>query len=309
MKSFRRFAVFTTLTTFFLIFTGGLVRVSGAGLGCPDWPKCFGRWFPPLSYRQLPADFDPNLFNFTLAWIEYINRLVGVIVGLLIAVLALWALFKFYRKGKILYPSILAGLLVAFQGWQGGQVVLSELAPFLVSIHLLIAYLIAGLMIYISQQAFYYEKPEYETKAGYPGWSKILVGFLLGLIIAQAVIGTQMREAIELAIQNYPLLNNSEVISKIGAIKYSHPIIGLIVALLSWVIAYTILKRSPNPSPLAWQSAWTMAGLALLQVAFGLVLIFGGLPDVFQAMHLWLAGLLGGTVLIALSALGKTAEE
>jgi len=308
MKSFRRFAVFTTLATYFLIFTGGLVRVSGAGLGCPDWPKCFGRWIPPMSYQQLPADFDPNLFNFTLAWIAYINRLVGVIVGLLIAVLAVWAIIKYHKKIKILVPSILAGFLVAFQSWQGGQLVLSELVPFFVSVHLIIAYIIAGLMIYIAQQAYYYENPEYEQNASYPGWTKILVSFLLGLIIAQVVIGTQMREAIELTILNFPLLADSELISKIGTVKYSHPIIGIIIALLSWTMSYSILKKSKKPSPLAWQSAWTIAGLALVQIVFGLVMIFGGLPDVIQAMHLWLAGLLGGVVLISLSAMGRASE-
>ena len=308
MKSFRRYAVFTALATYFLIFTGGLVRVSGAGLGCPDWPKCFGRWIPPMSYRQLPSDFDPNLFNFTLAWIEYINRLVGVIVGLLIAVLAVWAIFKFYNKVKIIVPSILAALLVAFQGWQGGQVVLSDLAPYLVSVHLIVAYVIGGLTVYISQQAFYYEQPAYEADAGYPRWSRFLVSFLLGLIIAQVTIGTQMREAVEIAAQNFPLLADSELVDKIGTVKYSHPTIGIIVAVLSWALSYGILRKSRKPSPLAWQSAWTVAGLALLQLVFGLVMIFGGLPDVVQAMHLWLAGLLGGTVLISLSAVSRTAE-
>ncbi len=76
MKRFRHLALFATFATYFAIFMGGLVRVSGAGLGCPDWPKCFGRWFPPTSLSQLPPEIDPSLFNLTLAWIEYINRLM-----------------------------------------------------------------------------------------------------------------------------------------------------------------------------------------------------------------------------------------
>jgi len=95
MKNFRRFAFAATVATFFVIFAGGLVRVTGAGLGCPDWPTCFGRWFPPTDISQLPPDIDPTQFNFALAWIEYINRLAGVVLGVLIAVTAIWALIKF----------------------------------------------------------------------------------------------------------------------------------------------------------------------------------------------------------------------
>ena len=94
---FKKFALASTTATYLLIFIGGLVRVSGAGLGCPDWPKCFGRWIPPLSYNQIPVGFDVSNFNLTLAWIEYINRLAGMITGLLILITALLAIKNFRR--------------------------------------------------------------------------------------------------------------------------------------------------------------------------------------------------------------------
>ena len=72
--------------TYLLIFIGGLVRVSGAGMGCPDWPKCFGRWIPPTSLSQLPDYIDPEKFNLVLAWVEYLNRLFGALVGLIILI-------------------------------------------------------------------------------------------------------------------------------------------------------------------------------------------------------------------------------
>ena len=303
MKAFRRFSCFTTAATYFLIFLGGLVRVSGAGLGCPDWPRCFGRWFPPISYRQLPPEFDPNLFNFTLAWIEFSNRLVGLLVGILIVILAVWAIAKYRRNPKILVPSIIAAVLVAFQGWQGGQVVLSELAPFLVSVHLIIAFIIAALMIYISQQAYYLEYQDTEKDTVYPGWIKNGTRLLWLMIIVQVISGTQMREAIELKIAQFPLSSVSAIISQIGSIKYLHPLWGVAVAVLTWVIAYNILKKSSIPSYLTWQGAWTMTGLVLLQLVFGFVLVFLGMPDIVQALHLWIAGLMTGIVLMPLAAL------
>ena len=73
MKLFQFFAYLSTGMTYLLIFIGGLVRVSGAGMGCPDWPKCFDRWIPPTNIDQLPEHIDPSKFNIVLAWIEYSN--------------------------------------------------------------------------------------------------------------------------------------------------------------------------------------------------------------------------------------------
>ena len=86
MRLFRIFTILSTILTYILIFVGGMVRVAGAGMGCPDWPKCFGRWIPPTSLDQLPDHIDPAKFNIVLAWIEYGNRLFGALVGLSIAI-------------------------------------------------------------------------------------------------------------------------------------------------------------------------------------------------------------------------------
>ena len=81
LTSFQRLALWTTAITYLLILVGGLVRASGAGLGCPDWPRCFGSWIPPAAAANLPPEFDPSQFNPTLMWTEYLNRLLGVTVG------------------------------------------------------------------------------------------------------------------------------------------------------------------------------------------------------------------------------------
>ena len=81
MKLFRLSTIISAVLTYLIIFIGGMVRVSGAGMGCPDWPKCFGRWIPPTSLSQIPDYIDPAKFNIVLAWIEYLNRLFGVLVG------------------------------------------------------------------------------------------------------------------------------------------------------------------------------------------------------------------------------------
>jgi cytochrome c oxidase assembly protein subunit 15 len=155
MRNFRRLAYLTVLAVYFLIFVGGLVRVAGAGLGCPDWPKCFGHWIPPLSVEEIPADVDPSSFNLTLAWIEFGNRLVGMSVGLLVLATALLAIKVHRREPRILFPSLAAALLTAYQGWQGGQVVASELKPIIVSLHLFLSFLIVSLLVYVAQRSHF----------------------------------------------------------------------------------------------------------------------------------------------------------
>ena len=97
IESFRRIALITLAAVYFLIAVGGSVRASGAGMGCPDWPKCFGQWVPPTSEAQLPNDYQKiyadlgyaeTRFNVVKTWTEYLNRLIGVTIGLLILITA-----------------------------------------------------------------------------------------------------------------------------------------------------------------------------------------------------------------------------
>ena len=103
MNKYFRFSILSIIVTYLLIFIGGLVRVSGAGMGCPDWPKCFGRWIPPTSLSQLPDYIDPEKFNLVLAWVEYLNRLSGAFVGFIILVSCVYAIlhFKNNKRSKL----------------------------------------------------------------------------------------------------------------------------------------------------------------------------------------------------------------
>ncbi len=307
MKKFKTFALVTTISTYLLIFIGGLVRVSGAGLGCPDWPKCFGRWIPPTDISQLPPDMDPNLFNFTLAWIEYFNRLAGVTVGLLIAIMAIWALLKFRHEKKIVIPSVLSALLVAFQGWQGSQVVSSGLKPFIITIHMGIAFIVVSLVLYVYLQSYLQLNRQTVTLVKAKFKYGVLALYLLSIF--QIIIGTQIRSQIEAIQKTSPLLPTGDVLSLVGSTTPVHIVLGLLLIILV-IYFQTHLKgrllRQNNEK--VDELVIAVVALFSLQFIVGLVLIWLDLPALGRVFHLWISSLLIG-VLLSLYVFLKTGDE
>jgi len=298
MKNFRRFALITTIATYFLIFVGGLVRVSGAGLGCPDWPQCFGRWIPPTSVEQLPPDIDPAQFNFVLAWIEYVNRLIGVFVGLLIAVTAIWALKSHRQNRGIVIPAVLAAVLTAVQGWQGSVVIASQLEPIVVTVHMALALIIVSLLIYVTQEAYYQENKEAYPVKVWPRRVTAMLGILWLVAVAQIAFGTQIRSALEVLREQYPLLSSAEWLVRVGALNHIHTALGVLLAILSWWVIFAFWSYRHKFTPLVRQSLIGMIIIINVQLVLGLLFIVIKLTPVVQVFHLWLASLYVGMTLL-----------
>jgi heme A synthase len=131
--AFRRLAVVTAIFAYLQIALGGLVRVSGSGLGCPDWPLCHGRPYPPA---------DPH------AIIEYSHRAVGTVTGLLIiaTVVLAWVVFR-TRRPLVAWIATASLIGVVGEGALGGIVVANELQPWLVVVHLGLAMMILGFLV------------------------------------------------------------------------------------------------------------------------------------------------------------------
>src|ERR1041384_5339084 len=187
LTPFQRLSLWTTATTYLLIFAGGLVRASGAGLGCPDWPRCFGSWIPPLSASELPPQFDASLFNPTLMWTEYVNHLLGVTVGILILATAVRGWRRHRRERPIFWSTLAALLLTGFQGWLGGRVVAHELTAWIVTVHMIVALIVVQLLLYATVRAW-------KKAAGRPVPSLIA---LMLLTMIQIGFGTQIRGRID----------------------------------------------------------------------------------------------------------------
>jgi cytochrome c oxidase assembly protein subunit 15 len=279
LTSFQRLALWTTAITYLLILVGGLVRASGAGLGCPDWPRCFGSWIPPASAANLPPEFDPSQFNPTLMWTEYLNRLLGVTVGFSILATAVSAWRHHRREPRILWTTIAAFLLVGYEGWLGGRVVAHELAPWIVTAHLIVAIVIVQLLLYASFTSF-----EKET-ARSAGWPFIA---LIAITLLQAGFGTQVRGNIDDAIDNGTARDLA--LSTVGRLDFIHRDLAFVVLVGATLLTLRLLSRR---SPLVSWGSLVLA-LAVTQIALGAYMAYGSLVPAAQVGHLTIASLLLG---------------
>jgi cytochrome c oxidase assembly protein subunit 15 len=130
---FRRLAVVTALFAYLQIALGGIVRVSGSGLGCPDWPLCNGRPYPPANLHAI---------------VEYSHRAVGSVTGVLIiaTVVAAWIVYR-KRRPRVAWLATASLIGVVGEGILGGVVVANELSPWLVVVHLGLAMMILGFLV------------------------------------------------------------------------------------------------------------------------------------------------------------------
>jgi cytochrome c oxidase assembly protein subunit 15 len=299
-SSFQRLALWTTATTYFLILVGGLVRASGAGLGCPDWPRCFGGWVPPMSAAELPPQFDPLQFNPTLMWTEYLNRLLGVTVGFLVLGTAVSAWRHHRRDPRILWTTIAAVLLTGFQGWLGGRVVAHELAAWIVTVHMIVALVIVQMLLYVTVRTF----PVHPSTSA-PKHLSTFSTVLILITLIQIALGTQVRSGVDAALDAGVARNAA--LATVGTLDYLHRDAAFVTLLGSILLCFWLATRSQRPAMTLVRWSWVVLGLSVAQVATGVVMAYVSLMPGAQVVHLTLASLLLGaeTVLLLVSWKGS----
>ncbi|MER3462792.1 MAG: hypothetical protein C4342_07400, partial [Armatimonadota bacterium] len=256
---------------------------------------------PPISADQLPPEFDKSKFNVWQTWTEYINRLIGVVVGLLI----LWAAFrsasirKTHTTGFI--AAVAALLLVAFQGWLGGVVVQTELQPWLITAHMLTALAIVMLLIYAWCATFpaehWEELPKRDRRNLFNAGAAVFI-----TLVTQIAIGTQVRERIDEITNQTPDLPRTEWVERIHPIFAVHGAFAWAVVALSVILLY-VAHRS-EARGLARRLALGCPLLLLLQMATGAGLSLLAIPPVLQILHLTVAALAASGLFLLLLLTG-----
>ena len=301
LTSFQRLALWTTATTYFLILVGGLVRASGAGLGCPDWPRCFGGWVPPMSVAELPPQFDPSQFNPTLMWTEYLNRLLGAAVGILIVATAVSAWRHHRHEPRILWTTIAAVLLTGFQGWLGGRVVAHELAAWIVTVHMIVALVIVQMLLYVTVTAWPRQgQTPSNALRGVRPWVMVLIAITL----IQIVLGTQVRGALDAALDAG--VARDAALATVGTYDLLHRDAAFVVLLGSILFQFWLVRSGPpeggrHLTIVRW--SWVSLVLAVIQIGSGVVMAYVTLLPAAQVLHLTVASLfLGAQTVILLVA-------
>lgn len=294
MNRFYKVVTLTFWATLGLVVAGGLVRATGAGLGCPDWPTCWGCWLPPTELSDIPSQLDKegdafyldklgrkqylSKFDYTKMWIEYVNRVLGVIIGF--CIIATFIVSFPLRKvaPRLFYGSLAALLLVVFQGWLGSVVVESELMPGIITLHMLLAMILLSLLI--SLQAW---SSSARTGCNLPG-----AKFLYALVILQVILGTQVREKVDEFTKEPAGIARENWLDYAGWVDHVHRPLSLLVLAVSFFILVVARQRRESSRLPAWILAAVVG-----QVVLGVVLAYTGLPPWSQTAHLVLgAGLL-----------------
>jgi heme o synthase len=279
LTRFARLAVTASIATYVLIVVGGLVRATDSGLGCPDWPLCFGEWVPP-------ADLN--------AWIEHSHRLVAALaVGPLVAAVGLIVVFTPRRHDRpMLLAAVVAGLLVIVQALLGGQVVIQQLQPELVVAHLAMALTVLALTIVIADRAT--NGPLPRSSARGPGrligWTGLAA--FVQMLLGSWVTGTHAG----LAFADFPLMNGSllpKIVIGEQVIQLLHRGLAVLVLLLViWVAVRVRRELTGQPRTLA-----TIAtGLVVVQLALGAANVWSRLSAIFVVPHLAVGAALFATL-------------
>lgn len=269
-----------------LILAGAIVRSTGSGMGCPDWPKCFGRYIPPTQASELPFNYQEIYkeklhgeveFNPTKTWIEYLNRLLGALTGLLVLITAI---LSFKEENRVRNYSIAALILVLGNAVLGKYVVDSFLLPGVVTAHMLLSIgVIFFLIKALNIQSGYVVKP-----LSARSW----VGINLIIIFIQILLGTQVRENMDHVIAELGEGAKDNWISSLNIIYVVHRTFSWVV-LLSHLILWNKLKET---SFLTYRQG--ILGLLSISFLTGILMAYFALPLGSQAVHLVISLVLVG---------------
>ena len=313
LRAFYKLSLSTLIAVYILIAVGGIVRSTGSGMGCPDWPKCFGNWVPPTDISQLPPDYkeiyadyrhqknvrfakylramgmgdtadqllnDESVlieadFNPTKTWIEYFNRITGVIIGFLIFMVFVYSLKFWNVDRKLTVLSFLTLVLVSFQGWIGSFVVSSNLTPWTITVHMFLALVIVAMLIYLVHES----SPEQVSVYSPTGFWWLIA--CMAVVLVQILLGTRVREAIDTVSR---IADRSEWISLIDEEFSIHRSFSWIVLLLHVGLLASLRKLEGIRT---FQIALILVILATIITGVGMA--WFAVPPFLQPVHLLLA--------------------
>ena len=316
MNSLYRKTIISIVIVYLVILAGGIVRMTGSGMGCPDWPKCFGFLIPPTERSQLEwksnseynknqiviidetlfyandkfksknkfemsnwseyTKHDYSKFNVYHTWIEYINRLIGAIAGLSVLILFVNSL-KFLKTKKIITGlSFLALIAIIFQAWLGKMVVDSNLMANTITVHMLMA--IVLLFILFSILAI--SNPS-KKRVRISRNISILVLISIVLLLIQIITGTEVRKFIDIKMELLNYTDKERWFENITSSFSFH-------RSFSWaiIIVNSLIYFYARKSGLKLKIIHIVNSLIFIQISSGIIMYYFHFPFSSQPIHL-----------------------
>jgi cytochrome c oxidase assembly protein subunit 15 len=323
-KYFTALSKTALVLVYLVIVAGALVRMTGSGMGCPDWPKCFGYYIPPTDVKELL--FKPNheysssqviikdskllvanqdflssstfdikqwrpytkhdyaIFNAVETWIEYINRLIGAVAGLFVFLMAV-ASFGYWKTNRnITLISWFTVFLMGFQGWLGARVVYSVLNPLKITIHMVVALIIVAFLLFLVKKA-----QSKTTDFIINGNFKKVLSIALILTFIQIIIGTQVRQYVDDQVKILGYDQMGKVLQNPMLNFYVHRSFSLLIFAVNAYIWYCNRKLKLGFEKVNW-----VIGLIFIEILTGIAMYYFDFPYTSQPIHLVIASLLFG---------------
>ena len=311
------------ISVYVIILAGATVRMTGSGMGCPDWPKCFGHLIPPTSEEELlwkpntefkkglviikdealfvakskftsVTEFNPQnwktytkhdyaKFNVTHTWVEYINRLATAVSGIFFLLLIISSI-QFWRENKAFsFLSFLALFLMLFEAWLGKTVVDSNLAVSKITIHMLVALLIVAVLLVLR----YKTKPKKNYKIDRTFRNILLVVF--GLTIIQIILGINIREFVDEQLKLIGFENKELLQLEPNTNFLIHRSFSIIVVVLNaWLVFRNSKLNLGYTLPI-----WVLVIIAI-EILAGVLMYYFNFPFGTQVIHMLFAAILFG---------------
>lgn len=329
-RNFIFWAGVTLVLLYLVILAGSVVRATGSGMGCPDWPRCFGLLIPPTDAAEIQfqpqheysggmliiandtlwtakesftsgttfdhanwtkyTKHDYATFNAAQTWTEYINRLCGALSGLASLIL-LWYAFKRRKTDKLsLWLVILHLFVIGFVAWLGKVVVDSNLKPATITLHMLCALIMVFLMIYVRYRAGHLAGAFAQVNIN-SRMKKLLV-FSLLFTLAQIMLGTQVRQQVDQLIKTSADASRESWIDLLTSQYTVHFSMAMVLTLLNIFIWFRLRKQFDVPQA----KRLLHASLLIVFATYGAGVIMHrfGIPAMVQPVHLFCAMVLAG---------------
>ncbi len=260
MTAFGKVSAITALAIFVQILLGALTRLTDSGLSCPDWPLCYGLWFPSAA-ELIALEADYTFWQVMSEWTHRFNA--AVLVGPLTLVLLVMAWRKRQEAPAIFKVMVVASLLLLIQAGLGGFTVLDRNSPWSVAVHLGVALVLLALIVHATMLA---RSPGAPRKGAghalvWPAAAAALVTVASGAMVAKS--------GASLACSSWPLCDGA-LIPDLGdpgiALNFGHRLLALATAVIVGMLWLAARRGERTP----FQRAANMAFWVLvLQVLLG----------------------------------------